>query len=82
MLQMKISDTSQLGKVIRARRKELRYTQACLAEFTGFSVSFISDLEHGKPTCEIGKTLYLMSLLGLDVMVERRGADARPEGPD
>ena len=79
---MKISDTEQLGQVIRARRKELMFTQAYLAEFTGFSVSFISDLEHGKPTCEIGKTLRLMSLLGLDVMAERRGSDARAEGAD
>ena len=79
---MKISDTRQLGQLIRGRRKELMFTQAYLAEFTGFSVSFISDLEHGKPTCEIGKTLHLMSLLGLDIIAERRGSDAQTEGAD
>ena len=47
---MKIIDAKSLGKAIRDRRKELHYTQTYLSEFTGFSVSFISDLERGKPT--------------------------------
>ncbi|MGN0243135.1 MAG: helix-turn-helix domain-containing protein [Lachnospiraceae bacterium] len=34
------------------RRKELNYTQAYLSEFTRFSVTFISDLERGKPTAK------------------------------
>ena len=42
---MKIIDSKSLGEAIRIRRKELKYTQAYIAEFTGFSVSFISDLE-------------------------------------
>ena len=41
---MKIIDAKSLGKAIRDRRKELNYTQTYLSEFTGFSVSFISDL--------------------------------------
>ncbi|MFQ9803286.1 MAG: helix-turn-helix domain-containing protein [Coprococcus sp.] len=45
---MKIIDSKSLGEAIRIRRKELKYTQAYIAEFTGFSVSFISDLERGK----------------------------------
>ena len=59
-------------EAIRTRRKELHYTQAFLAEFTGFSVSFISDVERGKATAEIGKTLRLLMILGLDLSVERR----------
>ncbi|NSE52426.1 helix-turn-helix transcriptional regulator [Coprococcus eutactus] len=61
------------GEAIRKRRKELGYTQACLAEFTGFSVSFISDLERGKATAEIGKSIYLANLLGMDLCMENRG---------
>ena len=70
---MKISNASDFGIVIRNRRKELKYTQAYLAEYTGFSVSFISDLEHGKATAELGKAIYLVNLLGLDLSVEKRG---------
>ena len=69
---MKIRSVEELGEAIRTRRKELHYTQAFLAEFTGFSVSFISDVERGKATAEIGKTLQLLMILGLDRSVERR----------
>ena len=69
---MKIRSVEELGEAIRTRRTELHYTQAFLAEFTGFSVSFISDVERGKATAEIGKTLQLLMILGLDLSVERR----------
>lgn len=69
---MKIKSVEELGEAIRTRRKELHYTQAFLAGFTGFSVSFISDVERGKATAEIGKTLQLLMILGLDLSVERR----------
>ena len=63
----------KLGKAIRDRRKELNYTQTYLSEFTGFSVSFISDLERGKPTVELEKTLKIINILGLDILIEKRG---------
>ena len=70
---MKITDAKSYGEAIRKRRKELGYTQAYLAEFTGFSVSFISDLERGKATAAIGKAIYLANLLGMDLYMENRG---------
>ena len=70
---MQVNDSISLGQVIRNRRKELAYTQKYISEITGFSMSFLSDLENGKVTCEIGKTLHLMNLLGLNINVEARG---------
>ena len=70
---MKIIDSKALGEAIRKRRKELGYTQAYLSGFTGFSISFISDLERGKATAEIGKTIDLINLLGLNLEAEKRG---------
>ncbi len=70
---MKIVDAKSLGIEIRKRRKELQYTQAYVAEFTGLSVTFISDVENGKPTVELQKTLELIQILGMDVSVEKRG---------
>ena len=72
-IKMKITDTRSLGQLIRERRKELHYTQQYLSNVTGLSVTFISDLERGKPTAEIAKTLQLSQILGLDVLVEKRG---------
>lgn len=70
---MKIVDAKTFGSVIRNRRRELKYTQAFLADFSGLSVSFISDLENGKNTCELGKALYMMNILGMDCIVSERG---------
>lgn len=70
---MKVIDSKSLGQAIRERRKELKYTQAYLSEFTGLSVTFISDLERGKPTAEIEKTIRLVNVLGMDLLVEKRG---------
>lgn len=70
---MKITDAASLGNAIRLRRKKLKYTQGYISEITGFSVSFLSDLENGKQTVEIGKTIEVINLLGLDILVEARG---------
>ena len=70
---MIVSTAKEFGAAIRAQRKELGLTQAALAEFTGVSVSFRSDLENGKETAELGKALYLVNLLGLDAELRKRG---------
>jgi transcriptional regulator with XRE-family HTH domain len=69
---MKISDAKDFGKAIKTRRKELGYTQSYVSEVTGYSVSFISELENGKATAEIGKALALANILGLDITVNAR----------
>lgn len=70
---MKITSTMEFGRTIRNKRKKLGYTQAQLSEYTGFSTSFISDLENGKETAELGKALFLLQLLGLDLAISNRG---------
>ena len=70
---MKILDVISVGSAIKERRKELNYTQKFLSEVTGLSSSFISDLEHGKETTEIGKVLFLINTLGLNFILEKRG---------
>ena len=70
---MKILDVISLGSAIKERRKERHYTQKFLSEVTGLSSSFISDLEHGKETTEIGKVLFLINTLGLNFILEKRG---------
>lgn len=67
-----ITDAQTFGQALRQRRKDLGYTQAFLSEFSGFSVSFISDLENGKSSAELGKAIYLANLLGLDCTLTPR----------
>ena len=67
-----ITDAKEFGKALRQRRRQLGYTQAYISEFSGLSVTFISDLENGKSSAELGKAIYLANLLGLDCMLEPR----------
>lgn len=69
---MNITECNDLGRVIKNKRKELGYTQSYISEFTGLSISFISDVENGKKTVEFGKVLLLVNMLGLDICVKSR----------
>lgn len=69
---MRILDTDDFGAVVRKRRKELGYTQAELASYCGCSAVYLSNLENGKETAEIGKALFIVSRLGLDLFVMKR----------
>ena len=68
-----ITDAKEFGAALRQQRKDLGYTQAFLSEFSGFSVTFISDLENGKSTAELGKAIYIANILGLDCSLTPRG---------
>lgn len=70
---MKIENTEQLGQLIRNRRKELGVTQKELAMVCGTGLRFIVDLEKGKPTCQLGKTLQVAKALGLIFSSEPSG---------
>jgi y4mF family transcriptional regulator len=54
-----------LGRLVKKERKALGLTQAELALTSGTGMRFISDLENGKPTCQIGKTLTVLKTLGV-----------------
>ena len=69
----RILDTRELGNVIRKRRRELGYTQAFLASYAGVSASFLSELENGKETIQVGKMIDVLSLLGMDICLSKRG---------
>jgi y4mF family transcriptional regulator len=57
--------TAELGRIVKKERKAMGLTQADLALTSGTGMRFISDLENGKPTCQIGKTLTVLRTLGL-----------------
>ena len=68
-----IYDVSIFGNVIKQRRKALGYTQAQVAKLCGTGTRFISDLENGKPTIELGKAITVASALGIDLVAQVRG---------
>ena len=68
-----IFDVSVFGNAIKQRRKALGYTQAQVAKLCGTGTRFISDLENGKPTIELGKAITVASALGIDLVPQVRG---------
>lgn len=70
---MVVNDCIEFGQMLKERRRELNYTQSYIADYTGLSVSFISNLENGKETAELGKALYYLSILGMDIDLSSRG---------
>jgi len=53
-----------VGAAIRALRKRAGVTQAELAGLAGVGVRFVSEVERGKATAELGKVLRLIDRLG------------------
>lgn len=56
-----------LGKAIRDARKKNKMSQGDLADITGTSVKFVSDVERGKETVQMDKVFDLLRALSLQV---------------
>jgi len=69
----KILDTQSLGDAVRQHRKLQGATQVEFASLCGVGVRFISDLENGKPTIQMGKVLQVLNSLGLELALKPRG---------
>lgn len=67
-----IGSTKELGELIMHERKAQGLTQTQLAGLSGVGITFLSNLENGKQTAELGKTLNVLATLGLDLLAERR----------
>lgn len=69
---MDIRTPADLGAVIRQARKRQGMTQAELCDLCGVSVTYLSELERGKATAELGKALHVAAMLGIDLTAEER----------
>lgn len=84
---MIVRTPSDLGLLIRSRRRELGLDQRTLAERVGVSRLWIIEFERGKPRAEIGLVLRTLTALGLrlDVSTEdavKRVSSSRAAPPD
>ncbi len=64
---MRIRSAHDLALHVRDRRRDLGLTQARLAEAAGVSRRWLSALESGKATAEVGLVLKILDALGLIV---------------
>jgi y4mF family transcriptional regulator len=74
------------GSLVRSRRKAMRMRQDQLALATGVGRRFVIDLEAGKPSCQLGRSLLVAKALGLDLAIPASDACSQssivPELPD
>lgn len=71
----KVLTSKELGALVRRKRKEVGVLQAEAAALAGVGTRFLSELERGKETAELGKALQVLERLGLEVRVTPRGWD-------
>ena len=64
---MRVTTMTELGVLIREERLRQKLTQTDLAGISGVGITFISQLENGKDSAEIGKAIQVMTMLGIDI---------------
>jgi HTH-type transcriptional regulator / antitoxin HipB len=68
----KIADVGQIGAAIRLKRRAIGMRQAELAGLAGVGARFLSEIENGKPSAQIGRVLQVLRRLGLDLSIRPR----------
>lgn len=66
---MKVRTATELGALIRERRRALRLDQQSLADKVGVSRQWIVDVEKGKPTVELGLVLRTFEAMSLTINI-------------
>lgn len=67
-----IHTPEDLGARVRARRAELRLTQADLAGVARVTPRLLGEVERGKPSAQLAGILRILEALGLDLLVRPR----------
>lgn len=71
---------ADIGYAIRRERRAQKLRQDQLAAAAGVGPRFLVDLEAGKPTAQIGKTLSVLRALGLNLTLTGPGGGGRSCG--
>jgi HTH-type transcriptional regulator/antitoxin HipB len=75
-----MTTTKDIAASVKARRRALKLRQADLAAAADVGVRFLIELEAGKPTAQLGKTLAVLNALGLDCDLVSRSSDSPRQG--
>lgn len=67
-----VMSVTEIGELIRAERKRQKILQQDLADLSGVSLHFLSNLENGKATVEFQKVLLVFRSLGIELQLITR----------
>ncbi len=62
---MIIKNVKDIASIVKKARTEQGLTQVKLAQLCNVGTRFLIDLEKGKPTCQLDKTLKIIVGLGI-----------------
>lgn len=68
-----IAAAGDLGQLVREARQQCGLSQQDFANAAGVGRRFVSELENGKETVELGKALLVAAACGIDLSARRRG---------
>jgi len=71
-LNNRVATVTDIGAAIRKKRKADGLTLADAAGLCGVGYRFMSDLENGKETVQVGKVLKVLTALGLEMTIAAR----------
>ena len=66
----RVSSVRELGQKIRSKRKRLGLSLKHVAGLSGIGTRYLSELERGKETIEMGKALGVVNSLGLELVIQ------------
>jgi len=70
----RIKTSEDLGKLVRKFRQSQRMTQMDILGLANTGNRFIVELEQGKPTLQLQKVLDVLDILGLEVIIQKKGS--------
>jgi HTH-type transcriptional regulator/antitoxin HipB len=65
----------QIGAIIRRARRNAGLTQADLGRKIGLRQATISRLEQGQPATQLSTLFDVLTALGLEIIIDKRGKD-------
>lgn len=71
---VKIKTAEELGKLVREFRVSQKMTQSDILGLANTGNRFIVELENGKPTVQLQKVLDVLDILGLEVVIQKKGS--------
>ncbi len=69
-MQLRLESVADLGMALRAARKGAAVRLDDLADMAGVSKQFVSDVEYGKQTVQLGLVLKLLAEMGLHLSID------------
>jgi HTH-type transcriptional regulator / antitoxin HipB len=77
-LKEKVASPADIGRLVRQKRKADGLTLAQAAALCNVGYRFLSNIENGKPTAQVGKVFQVLTGLGLELGLGLRGWKNEP----